>query len=368
MITADARDLQQVEDGGAEPAHLPVECLDQRRLARREPIQPALQQVSGTHDPGQRRTQFVRHIGREPAFPFEPVLHRIGHVVERRRDGHEVRVLAHRHAGLKIARGDVARPIGKVAQGPQKSVAGGTSDDPADQERHDRGADEDPTQNREGGVQRREGEGLNEDAAGSDRHADREVRVTVGCREALEGTRTGGFAEERGGQFPGRHRHVGRVPGVVHPEKGLTVLGRGHALERFSGTDPLGQGGVHHPRVDEGLVEGGILTLLNQIEPGAEVGGPRDDQGDHQADERERQSDSVRQTGSSAEPVPRPLHGRCHFTIRPGSRLEPVTESADGHQVDRLGRVDLKFGAQAVDQVVDHTTVAGVAVSPHATE
>ena len=154
------RDLEEVLDELLEA----IDVTDHEVEGRARPFGHVLALVvhhlDGRRQGHQRRAELVADVGGEPGVALDAVLEGLGHVVERRRDGTEVRVLADLEPGVEQAVGEChgrRRHAGERAQGPAARPRPQSS---AGQGGEQRRADEGHPEGFEGGLEVVEGDDL----------------------------------------------------------------------------------------------------------------------------------------------------------------------------------------------------------------
>ena len=177
----DARQLEEVDDHGVEPAHLADDDVEGLLGAVGQLAAAAVDDLGGGGQRGDRGAQLVADVGGEAGLALDAGLHGIGHVVERVGELVEVGIALARDPGVEVAGGDLTGGVGDPTQRSQQTPTRPPPD--ARRQRHrDQRADDQGQQDRPqrapGGIERERLEVVGIDLGDVDADADVAVPPT----------------------------------------------------------------------------------------------------------------------------------------------------------------------------------------------
>ena len=114
------RELEQVDHHVVEASYLVDDDVERLLRALRELVPPPVDDLDRRRQRGDRRAQLVAHVGGEAGLALDPVLHRVGHVVERPGEAIEIRIGLGLHPGVESAFGDLTCGVGDPAERSQQ--------------------------------------------------------------------------------------------------------------------------------------------------------------------------------------------------------------------------------------------------------
>ena len=143
----DAGQLEQVDHHRVEAAHLSDDDVERLLGAVGEIVSPAVDDLGGGGEGGDRRTQLVADVGGEAGLAFDPRLHGVGHPVERVGEPVEIGIALAGDPGVEVAGGDLPRSVGDAVERSQQAAARPPADAGGQQDR-DGGADHEGDEDR----------------------------------------------------------------------------------------------------------------------------------------------------------------------------------------------------------------------------
>ena len=138
----EARELEQVDHHRVEASHLADHDVERLLAAVGQIVAAGVEHLDRRRQGGDRRAQLVADVGGEALLAFDPLLHGVGHVVERAGEPIEVGIGLLLEPRVEPTVGDVAGGVGDPRQRSQQPTAGRPPEERRQQRRQDRPDDQ----------------------------------------------------------------------------------------------------------------------------------------------------------------------------------------------------------------------------------